>query len=221
MTAKYYIWQLLIKNKNKNIKEKEITMKTQLISLVLVLNFMCFVNAQDDTRRESNAGIKGGYNLAAVSFDGDDETGQRHSFHIGIYGESFIGNNFSIQPELMYSQQGYEIRTDSGTFTQKLNYINLPLMFKAYPSQNFFLEVGPQVGYAITHKEEFDSNFNLFDTSQEFNPNSFDYGVNFGAGITSDSGVSFGVRYHLGLGDIYDDGNPKNRVWHFSIGFNL
>ena len=196
-------------------------MKTSIFTIIMLMALSLTAVAQDDTSNQSTAGIKGGYNLAAVSFDGDGETGQRHNFHIGIYGESFVTNGFSIQPELIYSQQGYEIEADGGTFTQKLNYINLPFMLKAYPSDHFFLEVGPQIGLAISHKEEFDSNFDLFDTSQEFDPNSFDYGANFGAGVKTDSGLSLGVRYHLGLGDIYDEGNPKNRVWHFSLGFSI
>jgi hypothetical protein len=195
-------------------------MKTKFLS-VLMLLLAINMQSQDDNKKESNTGLKGGYNLAAVSFDGDGETGQRHSFHIGFYSESFLNDNVSLQIELLYSQQGYELSDGGGTYTQKLNYINLPLMLKAYPSDNFFLEAGPQVGYAITHKEEFDSSFSLFDTSQEFNPNSFDWGVNFGGGFKTDTGVSFGVRYHLGLGDIYDEGKPKNRVWQFSIGFDF
>lgn len=195
-------------------------MKTKFLS-VLMLLLAINMQSQDDNKKESNTGLKGGYNLAAVSFDGDGETGQRHSFHIGFYSESFLNDNVSLQIELLYSQQGYELSDGGGTYTQKLNYINLPLMLKAYPSDNLFLEAGPQVGYAITHKEEFDSSFSLFDTSQEFNPNSFDWGVNFGGGFKTDTGVSFGVRYHLGLGDIYDEGKPKNRVWQFSIGFDF
>jgi len=195
-------------------------MKTKFLS-VLMLLLAINMQSQDDNKKESNTGLKGGYNLAAVSFDGDGETGQRHSFHIGFYSESFLNDNVSLQIELLYSQQGYELSDGGGTYTQKLNYINLPLMLKAYPSDNFFLEAGPQVGYAITHKEEFDSSFSLFDTSQEFNPSSFDWGVNFGGGFKTDTGVSFGVRYHLGLGDIYDEGKPKNRVWQFSIGFDF
>ncbi len=195
-------------------------MKTTLI-IAAVFLFGIHSYSQDDTKNESNTGLKGGYNLSAVSFDGDGETGQRHSFHLGFYTESFLNPNIALQLELLYSQQGYEIREGGGTFTQKLNYINLPLLLKIYPTDNFFLETGPQLGYAITHKEEFDSNFDLFDTSREFNPNSFDWGVNFGGGIKTDSGVSFGVRYHLGLGDIYDEGKPKNRVWQFSLGFDF
>lgn len=196
-------------------------MKTQILTIAITICSFLYINAQEADKKQSKAGIKGGYNLAAVSFNGDDETGQRHSFHIGVYGESFISNDFSIQPELVYSQQGYEVKSNSGRFTQKLNYLNLPIMFKAYPTNNFFLEAGPQIGLAISHKEEFDSSFNLFDTSQEFDPNRFDYGINFGGGFKTDAGISLGVRYHLGLGDIYDDGNPKNRVWHFSVGFDF
>lgn len=193
-------------------------MKTKLITFVLFLSVLYTVYAQNNS---NNTGLKAGYNLAAVSMDGSSETGQRHAFHIGFYTESFASKDFSVQLELLYSQQGYEINDNGGTFTQKLNYINLPVMLKVYPNPNFFLETGPQIGLAVSHKETFDDSFNLFDTSEEFNPSNFDWGVNFGGGFKSDSGVSFGVRYHLGLGDVYDEGKPKNRVWHFSLGFDF
>ena len=193
-------------------------MKIKLITIALFFGVITTMNAQDNTIPKSNGGIKGGYNLAAVSFDGDGETEQRHGFHIGVYGESFISESFSIQPELMYSQQGYEITNSSGTFTQKLDYINLPLMLKAYPSKNFFLEAGPQIGLAVSHKEEYDG---LFSGSQEYDPNNFDWGMNFGGGFKTDSGISLGVRYHLGLGDLYDEGKAQNRVLQFSLGFDL
>ncbi|MNT43642.1 hypothetical protein D3C72_1801260 [compost metagenome] len=193
-------------------------MKVKYVAIALFFGIITTINAQDNTIPKSSGGIKGGYNLAAVSFDGDGETEQRHGFHIGVYGESFISESFSIQPELMYSQQGYKITNSGGTFTQKLDYINLPLMLKAYPSKNFFLEAGPQIGLAVSHKEEYDG---LFSGSQEYDPNSFDWGVNFGGGFKTDSGISLGVRYHLGLGDLYDQEKAQNRVWQFFIGFDL
>jgi hypothetical protein len=186
--------------------------------MMLFFSVITSISAQEKFSHESHGGIKGGYNLAAVSFDGDGETDQRHGFHVGIYGESFIDNNFSIQPELLFSQQGYEITNSSGRFIQKLNYINLPVMFKAYPSNNFFLEVGPQIGLAITHKEIYDG---FFSSTEEFDPDSFDWGMNFGAGIKTNSGINLGVRYHLGLGDLYDSEKAQNRVWMFSLGFDL
>ncbi|WP_366183540.1 porin family protein [Flavobacterium ovatum] len=191
---------------------------TYIILATLFISSFSTLFAQKETNDKSNVGIKGGYNLAAVQFDGEGETSQRHGFHIGLYGESFVSDNFAIQPEVMFSQQGYVIDNGNGKFTQKLNYINVPLMFKAYPSDNFFLEAGPQIGFAVTHKEEYSG---LFSSSQEYDPKSLDWGMNFGAGLKSDSGVSIGVRYHLGLGDLYENNSAYNRVWQFSLGIDF
>ncbi|MFD1163915.1 MULTISPECIES: porin family protein [Hwangdonia] len=197
-------------------------MKNTFLTLSLIFTTLFSLQAQENnSNNNSNAGIKFGYNLAAVSFDGDTETGQRHAFHLGFYGESFLSESAALQVEFLYSQQGYELRDNGGTFTQKLDYLNLPLSLKLYPSESFFLEAGPQIGLAISHKEEFDSNFGLFDTSQEFEPNTLDWGFNFGGGFKTSSGVSLGVRYHLGMGEVYDEGSPQNRVWQFSIGFDF
>lgn len=193
-------------------------MKIKYLSIALFLGVMSTMTAQDGSTPTSKVGIKGGYSLAAVNYDGEGETGQRHGFHLGVYGESFISESFSIQPELMYSQQGYEIKTGSGTFTQKLDYINLPVMLKAYPTKNVFLEAGPQIGLAVSHKEEYDG---FISGSTERDPNSFDWGMNFGGGFKTNSGISLGVRYHLGLGDLYDNDKAHNRVWQFSVGFDL
>ncbi len=197
-------------------------MKAILITILITVGFISNNYAQDDSGSiKSNAGLKFGYNLAAVSFDGNTETGQRHGFHAGFYSESFISESLAFQLELLYSQQGYELKDNGGTFIQKLDYINLPLLLKIYASGNLFLETGPQVGLAISHKEEFDSDFALFDASKEFEPQNFDWGINFGGGFKTDSGVSLGFRYHLGLGDIYDEGSPQNRVWQFTLGFDF
>ncbi|EIA07164.1 porin family protein [Flavobacterium frigoris] len=193
-------------------------MKIKYLSIALFLGVMSTMTAQDRSTPTSNVGIKGGYSLAAVNYDGSGETGQRHGFHVGVYGESFISESFSIQPELMYSQQGYEIKDANGTFTQKLDYINLPVMLKAYPTKNVFLEAGPQIGLAVSHKEEYDG---FISGSTERDPNSFDWGMNFGGGFKTNSGISLGVRYHLGLGDLYDNDKAHNRVWQFSVGFDL
>lgn len=195
-------------------------MKRIYITIALMVLGTISIKAQE-LKDRATAGIKGGYNLSSVSFDGSSETEKLHGFHIGFYGESFIGNYFSVQPEILYSQQGYKIVDDNGTFTQKLEYINVPVMFKLYPVNSFFLEAGPQIGFSISHKETFDAGFALYDTSQEFEPSNFDWGVNFGAGFKSDAGISLGVRYHIGQSDIYDEDKPKNRVWHIYLGFDF
>ena len=198
-------------------------MKNQFKFLVLI--FLCGLQSvlaqdtNDNEKSKSTGGIKAGYNLASVAFDGDGETSNRNGFHVGFYGESYATDFLAVQLELLYSQQGYEIESDAGVFKQKLNYINLPISIKLYPIKNFYFEAGPQLGLAISHKEEFDSEFNLLDSEAEFDPRSFDYGANVGLGIKSDSGFGIGARYYFGLGDIYDEGNPRNRVLQISASF--
>ncbi|WP_026776184.1 porin family protein [Polaribacter sp. Hel_I_88] len=195
-------------------------MKTIYLTIAFVIASTLSLKSQDaDTK--ATAGIKGGYNISSVSFDGNSETEKLHGYHIGIYGESFIGKYFAIQPEILYSKQGYKIIDNSGTYTQKLDYLNIPLMLKLYPVKSFFLEAGPQIGFSISHKETFDSGFILYDSSKEFEPSNFDWGINLGAGFKSDSGVSLGARYHIGQNDIYNEDKPKNRVWQIYVGFDF
>ncbi|AOW17914.1 hypothetical protein LPB03_10815 [Polaribacter vadi] len=195
-------------------------MKTIYITIALMIVSTLSLNAQD-ANTKATAGIKGGYNISSVSFDGNSETEKLHGYHIGIYGESYIGKYFAIQPEILYSKQGYKIIDNSGTYTQKLDYLNIPLMLKLYPVKSFFLEAGPQIGFSISHKETFDSGFILYDTSKEFEPSNFDWGINLGTGFKSDAGVSLGVRYHIGQSDIYNEDKPKNRVWQIYLGFEF
>jgi len=192
-------------------------MKTIYLTLAVLLTSILSVQAQDGDQK-SSIGIKGGYNLSSVSFDGDAETDHLNGFHIGLYGESFINDYFSIQPELLYSKQGYKIEDNGFTYKQELDYINLPIMFKVYPVKSIFFEAGPQIGLSIANKETFDAGFVFYDTTKEFEPENFDWGINLGAGFKTDSGISLGVRHHIGQSDIYDEDKPKNRVWQLYLG---
>jgi len=196
-------------------------MKLNVSVLCIVLGCFTTLTAQQTDQTKSRTGIKGGYNLSAISYDGEEETGQRHGFHVGVYGNTSITDLFAIQLEILYSQQGYKIEDNSGVFTQKLNYINLPVLLQVYPIQQFYLEGGAQIGWAVAHKETYDSGFDLFDTETAFQPDTFDWGFNFGGGVRLDSGLNFGVRYHLGMGEIYEDGGPKNRIWQFTMGIDF
>jgi hypothetical protein len=78
-------------------------MNTIYSTLALLVSLATSVQAQDTSVHQSNAGIKGGYNLAAVRFDGSGETGQRNGFHIGVYGESFISELFYPTRTIVFS----------------------------------------------------------------------------------------------------------------------
>ena len=186
--------------------------------LAIGLFFTLLFNVQ---AQETSFGIKGGFNSASLSDDEGFTTDARNGFHVGIYGEARLSDFIAIQPELLYSQQGSEIESEDTEYKQKVDYINLPVMLKLYLIPGVFAEVGPQIGLAIN--DETESNVRgLFSAEQETDPNSFDYGVNIGAGFKLLNGVQAGVRYNYGLGDLYDESDDfNNRVVQVYLGLEL
>ena len=49
----------------------------------------------------------------------------------------------------------------------------------------------------------------------------FDFGVNLGAGYQLNSGLNFGLRYNLGLTDIFEASDAKNSVLQVSVGYTF
>ncbi|MGY5353087.1 porin family protein [Wenyingzhuangia sp. IMCC45533] len=192
------------------------------ITTLLFVLFIGVVHAQtSNLYRKSGVGIKGGYNLASAVIDGDDDVDNRDGFSVGFYNELYMSHNTSIQTELLYSQQGYTIKNNSGTFEQKIDYINLPVLFKGYLTDFLYIEVGPQIGIAINHEEKVSDNFNLFEGNSEQEPRDFDWGANVGAGFKTKSGINLGARYYFGLSEVYREEEQKNRVLHFFVGFDF
>jgi hypothetical protein len=59
-------------------------MNTIYSTLALLVSLATSVQAQDTSVHQSN-GIKGGYNLAAVRFDGSGETGRQRISYWGLW----------------------------------------------------------------------------------------------------------------------------------------
>ncbi|TDS56631.1 porin family protein [Myroides indicus] len=95
-------------------------------------------------------GLKGGVNLSDFNESG---LKKRTDLHIGGVMEIFVNNNFSIQPELMYSSQGAREKEDTPfarfEAKMKINYINVSVMFKYYVRNGFSIQAGPQIGFVV------------------------------------------------------------------------
>jgi len=213
--------------------------KVILCGAIALFGFLS-ANAQ-----EVQFGAKAGVNLATLTGDNDGDVNGLTSFHVGAVAEFKISDKFSFQPELMYSAQGakeeyketYTILgttyTDDVTAKIKLDYINIPLMAKFYVAEGFSLEAGPQVGFLLSAKSEFEFTETTDDgtTVSEISGSEeedikdgisgFEYGLNFGVGYKMDSGLNFGARYNLGLGNVNDmgDENVHNSVLQVSLGY--
>ncbi|MFV8343074.1 porin family protein [Flavobacterium sp. XS2P39] len=169
-----------------------------------------FVSAQE--KEDMAFGAKAGLNLATIT--NADGSSTLVGFHVGFFAEFMLGENFAVQPELLYSTQGAEF--DDGDL--KLDYITIPVMLKYYVADSFSLEIGPQVGFLVSAEE--------VGVDIKDDVKSTDFGLNFGAGYDVTPNLIIGVRYNLGLNrwqEALFPGEPEseNSVFQISLGYRF
>ncbi|GGG50226.1 porin family protein [Bizionia arctica] len=210
-------------------------MKKLVLLSGLFIFSISMIHAQADSK-EIQFGVKGGVNLTKIIGDDMGDVKSRTSFNAGIVVEIPISDRLSLQPEVFYSGQGFDVKeidqdnifdTDQNIEYQ-LDYIQVPVLLKAYLVEGLSLEVGPQFGFKI--HEEFDFQPNSDDGDIEINDEDsyvkdFDTSVAFGVSYKFDNGFFVNGRYNLGLTNIFEENtifenvDAKNSVWQFGVGF--
>src|SRR5688572_14849441 len=118
----------------------------RLITLVALPILFCFVIDNAMAQAQVALGLKGGLNFAKLNAD-DFSTKNRTGYHIGAFA-TFKLTKIAIQPELIFSQQGSEVKNPSlGNVESNFSYINIPVMLKIYLVGGLNLQVGPQFGF--------------------------------------------------------------------------
>lgn len=165
-----------------------------------------FINA---SAQEISFGAKGGLNIAKVSNTiFDEET--RAAVYLGGFARVGLNENWSIQPELLYSGQGFKYDVPIlGEYKVRLNYINLPVMVQYHFIPEFHVEAGPQLGFLVAAKNiHGKTTVDIKDQTK-----GVDFGLGFGFGYETDFGLGIGGRYNFGLTDVFEsDKSQKNSV---------
>ncbi len=189
-------------------------MKKLFLSIVLIVLTIVSLSAQ------ASYGVKAGVNLANLSADDIEDNKILTSFHVGFFVEIDLSETISLQPELLYSAQGAKFEEEEDGFSVstdlKVNYINLPIMFKFNVAEGFNLEVGPQIGFLVSAE--------LFDEDIKDEVESFDFGVNVGFSFDFTEELFAQARYNLGLANIAADSDAdktKNSVISVSLGYKF
>lgn len=193
-------------------------MKKSILFIAVMLISTTFVTAQESVY----FGAKGGLNFSNFSgdgFSGFDDGKTRTTFHLGLLAEVPLSERFSVQPEVLYSAQGFDIaRIDDGKDVEhQLDYITVPVMAKFYVMKGLALEAGPQFGFVVQNEIEGPSgSVKLGDDDI----NNFDFSVGLGASYKFNKFFVYG-RYNAGLTDIYEyEGvDAKNSVIQAGVGF--
>lgn len=190
----------------------------KLLFIVIILSLTLI---SCGTANKARIGAKAGVNFSDITGDDVDSFKGLTSFHLGGVVEIPISDGFSFQPELLYSAQGSDYEESSFSGSVKADYLNVPLLAKIYVGEGLSVEAGPQVGFLMSAKDEYDGG----DEDIKDFLKSTDFGVNLGLGYRLESGLNFGARYNLGLSNVNDspdlDGGAeyKNGVIQVSVGY--
>jgi hypothetical protein len=182
-------------------------------------------------------GARAGFNLTTVTGkDVPDNTKLKPGFQIGIVGDYAFSEAFSIQPGLLFAQQGFKNEdTEAGVSikqTYKLNYLQLPInaQYKFdLGGTKLFLQAGPYLGYGLGGKYKLkrgsvslDGKIKFGDEPEIYNdeidinnlPNiyfekAFEFGIGAGVGLQF-CNFQVGFGYNLGLTSLFKDETVQN-----------
>lgn len=173
-------------------------------------------------------GIKGGMNVSSLSKDaGLSDQKSKIGFYAGAFVNVPVAESFSIQPEVLYSNQGAKATVLNNDVKLNVDYINVPVMFQYNATPEFYLEAGPQFGFLVNTKlDAGNSTVNnvLNALNSKDNYNTFDFGLGLGAGYYFTKNIGITARYVAGFTDIVKDNSGdavKNNNFQVGLAYKF
>lgn len=166
-------------------------MKKNLLLFCAICFGFILSNAQ-----ETRYGLRIGANISSISLDSPNDIADgledgRFGVAVGFFAEYYLSEKVGLQPELQFSTQGNKNEA------LRVNYLQLPVVFKYNFTETFNIQLGPQAGLKIWEwedKQDFEADFNTFD-----------FAVVAGLGVNITDNFFADVRYAYGLTDVFED----------------
>jgi hypothetical protein len=169
---------------------------------------------------ELTFGVKGGANFTGFH-TGSSTFSSEFGINLGGIAEYSLSDRFSIQAELLFNQKAgtFTIRDNSnfvlGSVVSKLGYIDIPIIAKIYIGDKFSFQVGPQFGFNISEKTEFNG------SEIESELKTLDTAIVGGFGYQFKQGLFIQARYGYGLSEVFENDKYKNSVISLSLGYKF
>lgn len=233
-------------------------MKKLFLGLAVVAGSLAFaqetkttptVTTVNNDKGPIRVGIKAGGNAASFNHQDVSLDNQKLGFHAGVLVNIPLSKKFAIQPEVLYNQLGAksvlsstEVTTGATTvktkddYSRTLNYISVPVMLQMRPTENFYIEAGPEFSYFIDGKNKGSRTIEsttggvtttqASSTSEDINKDDikkFNVGLGLGLGYDFTHNLGINARYVNSLTNIHTN-TPQgvdvttNRV--FQLGLN-
>jgi hypothetical protein len=194
------------------------------VALALVLTFAPRADAQTSTLR---LGLTGGATTTSVGGSSVTLGNWKWGGVAGAFGQYFMARETYLGLDANWVQKGGNSVAASGGEAQDLSleYIELPLTvgytqrFSGWQSN---LYIGVAISFLISCKVKGDitgTSAECDDTAGLARKNSAEWSIPFGLGFYRELGGSLlglDIRYMLGLSDVFENSNIRNRGWQFT-----
>lgn len=165
---------------------------------------------------------KVGINVASLTKS--DNYDSRIGLAAGVEGEYQVSDIFSLSLGAIYSQQGNKIdKTVYGynaKYTNKLDYINVPIMANVYVVPGLAVKLGVQPGFNVNSKGKTVVAGEKGGQPFELNAKSVDFSIPVGLSYEYKN-VVLDARYNWGLTKVWDNLDSKNSVFQFTLGYKF
>ena len=214
------------------------------VTIPLIFISIFFISLKTSAQNSSlGFGLKAGANYARFTsnkeadFTNEAEFKYKAGFYAGGFLNYEISKKFQFQPELLVALQGSQIETKVesrrdfetnptiSSFKATTNELSLllPLEFRFFVTDRFFLEAGPQLAYVLNRKEVIKENpyspNGGSNGSVTYDYDKFDLGMNVGAGFQLSDDLAITGRFFRSL--IERDETIKSSVFNLGMEFEF
>lgn len=198
-------------------------MKYLIFFGLLISSLLC--NSQN--REEGNieltpiVGYSASYQLGSLLFGSSSVSG----IQLGIYGNYFFNNNWSLRTGLLYQKMGtnnIDVSIFTNEYSERTNYITVPLTVNYHfgNERNWYVNYGIGIGFLTNAEANYNDGNGYIDINDLANSNQF--GINGGIGykfkVTPKFLIAVENSNFLGLTDTTNQRTGKNFYISFNIG---
>ena len=207
---------------------KKIILLATILLVAGTVSAQTYLNSDRDNLTSVNqptVALTAGAALTNATGGSNFNTSSLAGFNVGFAFDLPISNMLSIAPEILYAQKGYNAITQFGNFTQRSQYIDVPVLAKIKVGSQLNLYAGPQISYFVSANNSFSGSFTEAQQQNYTNngSNLLLQGV-IGAGINVSHKVELRARYAIDMQGKYTNGNnsiPSYRNQAVQLGFGF
>lgn len=161
--------------------------------------------------------------LSIASITKFDKADPRFGVVAGVEGEYQATDIFSLSAGVLYSMQGnkYSLTKNgvSATSTQKMDYINIPILANVYVVKGLAVKLGIQPGFKVNDDIKVKAGDMSVSAGSDY-AKSFDFSIPVGVSYEF-SNVVLDARYNFGCTKVFDGEDCANSVFNITLGYKF